>query len=89
MVIFVTKRGRELAYLCENFCMQNVIFSDWNIVRVVRLVLALIIVVNAIQYKDWVFLILGGYFLYLAVFNVKCGSCANGNCEVPVKKEES
>ena len=55
--------------------------------RIIRLVLALVIVVNAIQYKDWLFLALGLYFLYLAVFNVKCSTCANGNCEIPNQDE--
>jgi len=67
--------------------MKEVILNDWNIVRIIRLVLALVIVVNSIQYKDWLFFALGTYFLYLAVFNVKCGACANGSCDIPADKE--
>ena len=69
--------------------MKDIILNDWNIVRIIRLILALVIVVNSIQHKDWLFLALGAYFLYLAVFNIKCSTCANGNCEIPTDKKKA
>ena len=63
--------------------MSKIKLSSLNLLRIVRFVLGVSFIGEAIASKQWLFLVLGGFFLYQAVMNVGCASCDNGVCEMP------
>jgi len=52
--------------------------------RVLRLVLGIFIIVQAVMAKDWRIGLLGIFFTAMPLFNIGC--CGAGGCSVPVKK---
>jgi hypothetical protein len=67
--------------------MRQTIFSNWNMMRFLRLVIGIAIIVQAFMAKDIMLGLAGIFFTSLPVFNIGC--CAGGNCYVPAKKEAS
>ena len=64
--------------------MKQTIFYNWNFMRVLRLVLGIFIIVQAVMAKDWRIGLLGIFFTAMPLFNIGC--CGAGGCSVPVKK---
>lgn len=64
--------------------MKGSIFNNWNIMRVFRLIIGLLILVQAIVAKDMMLVIAGIIFTSMPIFNVGC--CAAGSCYTAVKK---
>ncbi|WP_396166828.1 hypothetical protein [Flavobacterium sp.] len=62
--------------------MKNILFTNWNIMRIIRLAFAIILFVQAAQKFEWYLVIFGLFFLIQALFNFGCG--ANG-CAIPKK----
>lgn len=60
------------------------LLNNWSIVRLIRLALSLIILIQAIEIKDGLFGLLGFFFLYQALSNKGC--CVN-SCTTSVAKE--
>lgn len=60
--------------------MKNRLLQGWGVTRIIRLALALFICISSILEAEYLWLILGGWFLYQAIFNVSC--CGNGSCEI-------
>ena len=58
--------------------------QGWNMTRIFRLVLGVVIVIQGIKANDWMFILLGAAFAAMPLFNVGC--CANGACETPIRK---
>lgn len=54
--------------------------TNWNIFRIIRLLLGLMIVIQSIQFKEYWFVLVGAAFAGLAVFDM---GCAGGNCAAP------
>ena len=67
--------------------MKDRILKNWGGLRVVRLVIGGYVVYGGLQQTDYLMLTFGGLFLVQAVFNLGCGSCASGNCEIPQQKD--
>lgn len=59
----------------------------WNFMRVLRLVLSVFIIVEAIKNYDVLFGVIGAVLLLQAVFNVGC--CSNGACYTTNVDEEN
>lgn len=57
--------------------------KNWDLMRVLRLILGVIIVVQSIYTKEWLFIMLGIAFVLLPIFNVGC--CGASSCSVPTK----
>jgi hypothetical protein len=57
---------------------KNIIFSNWNFMRFLRLGLAAFVLVEAIRNYDVMFGVLASVLLLQAVFNVGC--CSGGAC---------
>ena len=55
------------------------ILHGWNLIRFIRLGLALFISYHALVNYDWIFAILGGILLVQSLLNVGC--CGVGGCE--------
>lgn len=61
--------------------MKELILRNWTFMRALRLVLGIIIVVEAVMAKDVVFGIVGLLFSGMALLNTGC--CGTGACYTP------
>jgi hypothetical protein len=61
--------------------MKTLLLKNWNIMRVLRLAIAVWLLVSAFQTKEIMFGLLGGMLLVLAVMNVGC--CGANGCATP------
>lgn len=66
--------------------MKQLIFSNWNLVRLARLLMGIAILVQAALLADVLFIVLGILFTALPVFNIGCG-CNNSCYTAPPKKQ--
>ncbi|HQS05798.1 MAG TPA: hypothetical protein PLT16_09195 [Daejeonella sp.] len=64
--------------------MKELIFSNWNIIRFLRLGIGLVILVQAVMAAD---ILLGLLFTGMAVFNASC--CGAGACAAPPAKNDT
>ena len=55
--------------------MPKIKLPNLTLLRIVRFVLGISFVGEAIASKQWLLLILGGFFLYQSVMNVGCAAC--------------
>lgn len=62
--------------------MPKIKLSSFSWLRLARLVLGISFIGEAIASTQWLFLVLGGFFLYQSVMNVGCASCETEACEV-------
>ena len=58
--------------------LKMTLLTNWNFMRVIRLVLSLVILVQSIHMHDPLFGMFGAFFLFQALSNTGC--CASGNC---------
>jgi hypothetical protein len=58
--------------------------KGWNITRIFRLILGVVIIIQGVKANDWMFIILGSAFAAMPLFNVGC--CSNESCETPIRK---
>lgn len=59
-------------------------FKNWNISRVLRLILGIAVIVQGVLVKDWMFIILGGLFSLMPLLNQRCNSSTG--CDLPSKR---
>jgi hypothetical protein len=64
--------------------MKNIL-TNWNFMRAVRLILGVIIIVQGIEAKEWMYAIAGILLSGMAVANIGC--CGVGGCQVPSRNE--
>lgn len=57
---------------------KQTLLYNWNFFRVLRLILGVIITVQGIASKDWMFSIAGIYFTLMPLLNIGC--CGTGTC---------
>lgn len=67
--------------------MKQAIFKNWNFMRLLRLGLGIIVVVQSVLMKDTTMGILGILFTALPVFNIGC--CGAGGCAGTFSKENN
>lgn len=60
--------------------MQNQLFANWNIIRIIRLILGIFIIIQSFQVENYWMMLPGFIFAGMALFNAGCGS--NG-CGIP------
>lgn len=63
--------------------MIKLLFTNWHIMRWIRLAIALFLFVQAYSTKEWYFIAFGLFFLFQVIFNLGCGP--NG-CAIPNRK---
>lgn len=61
--------------------MIQTILSNWNFIRLLRLIFGIATIVQAIMAKEVVFGIAGLLFTGMAIFNIGC--CGLGGCNSP------
>lgn len=67
--------------------MKQVIFSNWNFIRFLRLGLGIFIIAQSVIAKDWTMGILGLLFTIMPVFNIGC--CGAGGCVTTPSKRNA
>jgi len=60
--------------------------KTWDLMRVLRLALGIIIIVQGVQAKEWLFVALGGLFSLMPLLNIGC--CGASGCNTPVSKSD-
>ena len=65
--------------------MPDFSIRSFSFLRILRIVIGVSFIGEAIAHKQWLFLFLGGFLLYQGVMNVGCTSCVNDVCEVSEK----
>ena len=53
--------------------LKKILFTDWNFMRWLRLILGIIITEQGIQVRDSIIGLIGGFFLLQALANMSCG----------------
>ena len=64
--------------------MKQTVFSNWTLLRFLRLGMGIAILVQAVIAKDMLFAFAGIIFTAMPVFNVGC--CGTAGCAAPPKK---
>lgn len=64
--------------------MKRSILNNWNFLRFIRLVMGVVITVQAILMKEIMVGVAGLLLTCMAVFNIGC--CGAGGCNVPTRK---
>ncbi|MBC5841786.1 hypothetical protein H8R23_10250 [Flavobacterium sp. F-380] len=67
--------------------MLKILFTNWNFMRAIRLILGVYIIIQSFQTQQYLMIILGVVFTVMALFSVGC--CGNNACAIPSKKEEN
>lgn len=67
----------------------NTLLTGWSFFRFIRLIFAIVIIIQAVMVASLLLGVLGGLFLVQVALNTGC--CATSNCAVntPVKKEST
>ncbi len=64
------------------------LLNDWNLMRIFRLSLGILVEVEAFKNSELIFGLLGGVLLFQAIYNVGC--CGSAGCDVnQVKNKDS
>lgn len=63
--------------------MKNIL-TNWNFIRAHRLLLGIIIIVQGIDAKEWMFALAGVLLSGMAIANI--GMCRMGGCQVSPRK---
>jgi hypothetical protein len=66
--------------------MKQTIFSNWTIMRFLRLGMGIAILVQAVIAKDILFAFAGFIFTTMPVFNMGC--CSTAGCTAPLIKDQ-
>lgn len=65
--------------------MKQRLLTNWNLWRIIRLILSFIFVWQGILKVDYIVLAAGVFLLIHAIVN-SCATCASENCKIPQKK---
>ncbi len=56
------------------------LMTDWNLMRIIRLILGVLIFAEGMRYGQWALMIFGGLFTGMSLLNLGCAS--GRNCRV-------
>ena len=66
---------------------MNRILKNWDLARIIRLFLGVLIAIYSISSKDYIFLALAGLLLSQAIMNISC--CGSTGCYTDNKYKEN
>lgn len=66
--------------------MKRTLLTNWNFIRLLRLIAGIAILVQAVIARDILFAVLGLIFTAMPVFNIGC--CGTQGCYVPEQKRQ-
>lgn len=61
---------------------MNGILRNWNFMRMLRLILGILVLIQGISSGDWLFITMGGLFALMPLLNA---GCCGGSCQVNSK----
>lgn len=64
-------------------------FRKWNLMRVLRLALGILFIVQGIIAKEWLLAGLGGLFSLMPLLNIGCCSDSGCNTRIPKSNKET
>lgn len=66
------------------------LLTGWNFMRLLRLALGIIIIIQGILVKDWMYILMGLLFSLLPIFNIGCcgATACNTNSIITSKQKE-
>ena len=67
--------------------MKQVLFTNWDFMRALRLGLGIYIAIQAVQTQSILSGVIAGFFLFQALTNTGC--CGSKACAIPMKKKSS
>jgi hypothetical protein len=70
-------------YLKKNEIMDNYL-KNWNFMRLLRLALGIIIMVQGALSKEWIFVAMGALLTLMPLLNMGC--CSTSGCNTPIAK---
>ncbi|MBS1909730.1 MAG: hypothetical protein JST03_07640 [Bacteroidetes bacterium] len=59
-------------------------FSNWNLMRLLRLAAGIFILIQGLQVHEWIFIIAGLWFTLMPLLNIGC--CGSASCNTPMKQ---
>jgi len=65
--------------------MKQVLFTNWHLMRFIRLALAVFLFYNAFETHEWFYIAFGLFFLFQVIFNL---GCSNNGFGVNFNKKE-
>ncbi len=66
---------------------MKVLVNNWNVMRVIRLALGILVIIQSISEKNIMLTVAGGLFAFLALINVGC--CGANGCAVNSRENKS
>lgn len=60
--------------------------KSWNLMRLLRLAMAIAIIYQGIELEQWLFVVIGGLFALMPLMNIGC--CGNHGCAIPLPKSK-
>lgn len=70
--------------------MKKRVLTNWSIRRVLYLALGIIVIIQAVHDREWLWLMPGGYFASMGLLGFGCaaGNCFTDNCPIePISKK--
>lgn len=64
--------------------MKERILTGWTFRRGIYLLMGSLLIIQAVMEKQWIGVVLGGYFAAMGIFSF---GCAAGNCSVETKQK--
>jgi len=65
--------------------MKQLLFTNWHVMRIIRVALALFLFVQAYSSHEWFFIAFGAFFLLQGILNL---GCASNGCAVNYDKNK-
>lgn len=66
---------------------KKTLLTDWNFMRILRLVLGIYIAVQAVETLSLLSGVVAAFFMFQAITNTGC--CGSNGCAVPTKKTKT
>jgi hypothetical protein len=66
---------------------MRTLLTNWNAMRLLRLVLGIIVIVQGVNNTEVLYLVLGGMLVFMALANVGC--CGTTGCAVNTRKTKA
>jgi hypothetical protein len=63
--------------------MINMVFQNWNFIRIIRLLLGIGLLIESVKMNDYFLIIISSAFTLMPLLNI---GCTGGNCRINSKK---
>ena len=63
--------------------MFNMVFQNWNFIRIIRLLLGIGLLIESVKMNDYFLILISGAFTLMPLLNI---GCSGGNCGINSKK---